>query len=72
MSHSPKPHTNLLNVLIQIANNKGILLKKTDDDKCRPKYSYVLKGNTFYNPISLANSANRMNTLYSGMYKSVQ
>jgi hypothetical protein len=28
MSHSPNPHTNLLNVFIQIANNKGILLKK--------------------------------------------
>jgi hypothetical protein len=28
MSHSPNPHTNLLNVFIQIANNKGIKLKK--------------------------------------------
>jgi hypothetical protein len=27
-AHSPNPHTNLLNVFIQIANNKGILLKK--------------------------------------------
>jgi hypothetical protein len=26
--HSPNPHTNLLNVFIQIANNKGILFKK--------------------------------------------
>jgi hypothetical protein len=26
-SHSPNPHTNLLNVFIQIANNKGILKK---------------------------------------------
>jgi hypothetical protein len=25
MSHSPKPHTNLLNVFIQIENNKAIL-----------------------------------------------
>jgi hypothetical protein len=25
MSHSRNPHTNLLNVFIQIANNKGIL-----------------------------------------------
>jgi hypothetical protein len=28
MSHSPNPHTNLLNVFIQIVNNKGILKKK--------------------------------------------
>jgi hypothetical protein len=28
MSHSPNPHTNLLNVFIQIANNKGILKKR--------------------------------------------
>jgi hypothetical protein len=28
MSHSPNPHTNLLNVFIQIANNKGIFKKK--------------------------------------------
>jgi hypothetical protein len=27
MSHSSNPHTNLLNVFIQIANNKGIFLK---------------------------------------------
>jgi hypothetical protein len=27
VSHSPNPHTNLLNVFIQIANNKGILKK---------------------------------------------
>jgi hypothetical protein len=28
VSHSPNPHTNLLNVFIQIANNKGYIKKK--------------------------------------------
>jgi hypothetical protein len=30
------PHTNLLNVFIQIANNKGILYKKNPSGRTRP------------------------------------
>jgi hypothetical protein len=33
MSHSPNPHTNLLNVFIQIANNKGRYYKKKLNDE---------------------------------------
>jgi hypothetical protein len=34
MSHSPNPHTNLLNVFIQIANNKGRYYKKIVYEHC--------------------------------------